>query len=117
MPLVELETVFDRLSGFPIRTFEEGKLVIAEGSSTGRLLFLIQGEVEVSKTVGTSPAWPSLARCRRHGSTPWQATLGRRRRHPAVELFHCRQSRFVPQKGALDRALHCSGPIKAAGRR
>jgi CRP/FNR family transcriptional regulator, cyclic AMP receptor protein len=49
MPLVELEAVFDRLSGFPIRTFEEGKLVIAEGSSTGRLLFLIQGEVEVSQ--------------------------------------------------------------------
>ena len=49
MPLVEVEAVFDRLSGFPTRTFEEGELVIAEGSRTGRLLFLIQGEVEVSQ--------------------------------------------------------------------
>lgn len=49
MPMVELEAVFDRLSGFPIRTFEEGDIVLADGSTTGRLLFLIQGEVQVAK--------------------------------------------------------------------
>jgi CRP-like cAMP-binding protein len=49
MPVVDLEAVFERLSGFPIRSFEEGELVLAEGSTTGRLLFLIQGAVDVTK--------------------------------------------------------------------
>jgi CRP-like cAMP-binding protein len=49
MAMVDLEAVFERLSGFPIRSFEKGELVLAEGSTTGRLLFLIQGAVDVTK--------------------------------------------------------------------
>jgi len=49
MPMVDLEAVFERLSGFPIRAFEAGELVLAEGSTTGRMLFLIQGAVDVAK--------------------------------------------------------------------
>jgi CRP-like cAMP-binding protein len=49
MPMVDLETVFDRLSASPIRTFEKGELVLAEGTKTGHLLFLIQGAVDVGK--------------------------------------------------------------------
>ena len=49
MPMVDLEAVFERLSAFPILVFEQGDVVLAEGSATGRLLFLIQGAVEVVK--------------------------------------------------------------------
>jgi 3-hydroxybutyryl-CoA dehydrogenase len=49
MPIVDLNMVFERLSGFPIRTFEEGDVVLCEGSRTGRLLFLVQGAVDVVK--------------------------------------------------------------------
>jgi CRP/FNR family cyclic AMP-dependent transcriptional regulator len=49
MSMVDLEWLFERLSGLPIRTFETGEVVLAEGTKTGRLLFLIQGAVEVSK--------------------------------------------------------------------
>jgi CRP-like cAMP-binding protein len=49
MPLVELEWVFERLSACPIRSFEKGELALAEGTKTGRLLFLIRGAVGVVK--------------------------------------------------------------------
>jgi CRP-like cAMP-binding protein len=49
MPRVDLESVFEILRGFPIRTFEKGELVLAEGSTTGWLLFLIQGAVDIAK--------------------------------------------------------------------
>jgi CRP-like cAMP-binding protein len=49
MPMVDLEAVFERLSAFPILVFEQGDVVLAEGSTTGRLLFLIQGAVNVVK--------------------------------------------------------------------
>jgi CRP/FNR family cyclic AMP-dependent transcriptional regulator len=49
MPMVDLEAVFERLSAFPILVFEQGDMVLAEGSATGRLLFLIQGAVDVVK--------------------------------------------------------------------
>ena len=49
MPMVDLETVFERLSAFPIIVFEQDDVVLAEGSRTGRLLFLIQGAVDVVK--------------------------------------------------------------------
>jgi CRP/FNR family transcriptional regulator, cyclic AMP receptor protein len=49
MPMVDLEAVFERLSAFPILAFEPGDVVLAEGSTTGRLLFLIQGAVDVVK--------------------------------------------------------------------
>ena len=49
MPMVDLEAVFERLSAFPILVFEQGDVVLAEGSTTGRLLFLIQGAVDVVK--------------------------------------------------------------------
>jgi hypothetical protein len=49
MSIVDLEAVFERLSAFPIRTFEKGDIVLADGSTTGQLLFLIQGAVDVVK--------------------------------------------------------------------
>jgi 3-hydroxybutyryl-CoA dehydrogenase len=49
MPIVDLERVFERLSVFPIQTFAEGVIVLSEGSRTGRLLFLVQGVVDVVK--------------------------------------------------------------------
>lgn len=39
--------ILDRLSGFPIRVFERGDVVLAAGSRTGRLLFLKHGAVDV----------------------------------------------------------------------
>jgi CRP/FNR family cyclic AMP-dependent transcriptional regulator len=49
MSIVDLEFVFERLSSLPIRTFEEGELVLAEGTKTGKLFFLIQGAVDIAK--------------------------------------------------------------------
>ena len=49
MPMVDLESVFDRLSGSPIRTFREGERVLVQGGRTGQLLFLLRGAVDVVK--------------------------------------------------------------------
>ncbi len=49
MPIVDLDMVFQRLYNFPILTFDEGDAVLTEGRTTGRLLFLIQGAVDVVK--------------------------------------------------------------------
>jgi hypothetical protein len=54
MPMVDLEAIFERLSGFPIRSFEEGELVLPEGSTKHRLLFLIE-DATPPRTAGTSP--------------------------------------------------------------
>jgi CRP-like cAMP-binding protein len=47
MPIVDSDSVFERLCCFPTLTFEEGDAVLTEGETTGRLLFLIQGAVDV----------------------------------------------------------------------
>jgi CRP/FNR family cyclic AMP-dependent transcriptional regulator len=39
--------ILEKLSAFPIRIFERGDVVLAQGSATGRLLFLKQGAVDV----------------------------------------------------------------------
>jgi CRP-like cAMP-binding protein len=49
MSMVDLESVFDRLSGFPIVTFAEDESVLSQGGRTGQLLFLLQGAVDVVK--------------------------------------------------------------------
>jgi signal-transduction protein with cAMP-binding, CBS, and nucleotidyltransferase domain len=49
MAMVELKPVLERLSGFPMLAFEAGDVVLSEGSTTGRLLFLIHGVVDVVK--------------------------------------------------------------------
>src|SRR6188472_3114835 len=36
-----------KLAGLPIRVFERGDVVLAQGSMTGRLLFLKQGVVDI----------------------------------------------------------------------
>jgi CRP-like cAMP-binding protein len=47
MPILEQSGVLEKLSEFPILVFEEGDVVLAAGSMTGRLLFLRRGAVEV----------------------------------------------------------------------
>jgi 3-hydroxyacyl-CoA dehydrogenase, C-terminal domain/Cyclic nucleotide-binding domain len=49
MPIVDLEIVFERLSAVPIRHFDKGDIVLADGGTTGQLLFLAQGAVDVLK--------------------------------------------------------------------
>lgn len=49
MPILELSGVLEKLSEFPILVFEEGDAVLTAGSTTGRLLFLRRGTVEVVK--------------------------------------------------------------------
>jgi CRP/FNR family cyclic AMP-dependent transcriptional regulator len=39
--------ILGKLAGFPIRVFERGDVVLAQGSMTGRLLFLKQGVVDI----------------------------------------------------------------------
>ena len=41
--------VLERLGAFPLETFEAGEVVLASGSTTGRLLVLEEGLVEVVK--------------------------------------------------------------------
>jgi CRP-like cAMP-binding protein len=47
MPIMQAQDVLARLDGFPLRIFESGDVVLAEGSSSGRLLFLKRGAVDV----------------------------------------------------------------------
>ncbi len=42
--------LFEILSTLPRRDFAAGETIIAEDSTTGRLFFLINGEVEVTRT-------------------------------------------------------------------
>lgn len=47
MQIMEPSEVLARLADLPIRVFEEGDVVLSEGSATGRLLFLQHGVVDV----------------------------------------------------------------------
>ena len=47
MAIMEAQDVLARLDGFPILVFEPGDVVLSEGSTTGRLLFLKRGAVDV----------------------------------------------------------------------
>ena len=47
MPIIAADELLAKLSHFPIRVFEAGDVVLSEGSTTGRLLFLKTGAVDV----------------------------------------------------------------------
>jgi CRP/FNR family cyclic AMP-dependent transcriptional regulator len=47
MLIMEPSEVLAKLVEFPIRVFEQGDVVLSEGSVTGRLLFLKQGAVDI----------------------------------------------------------------------
>ncbi|MEM7025111.1 MAG: cyclic nucleotide-binding domain-containing protein, partial [Pseudomonadota bacterium] len=47
MKVMEPQEVLAKLEDFPLRVFEEGDVVLSEGSNTGRLLFLKHGSVDV----------------------------------------------------------------------
>jgi CRP-like cAMP-binding protein len=47
MPIMEAQDVLAKLDGFPLRVFEPGDVVLSEGSTSGRLLFLKRGAVDV----------------------------------------------------------------------
>jgi CRP/FNR family transcriptional regulator, cyclic AMP receptor protein len=49
MLIVEPAQVLEKVSGFPLRAFERGDVVLSEGSDTHRLLFLNRGAVDVVK--------------------------------------------------------------------
>jgi CRP-like cAMP-binding protein len=49
MLIVEPAQVLEKVSGFPLRAFERGDIVLSEGSDTHRLLFLNRGAVDVVK--------------------------------------------------------------------
>jgi CRP-like cAMP-binding protein len=49
MLIVEPNQVLEKVSGFPLRAFERGDIVLSEGSDTHRLLFLSRGAVDVVK--------------------------------------------------------------------
>jgi signal-transduction protein with cAMP-binding, CBS, and nucleotidyltransferase domain len=49
MLIVEPSQVLEKVSGFPLRAFERGDVVLSEGSATHRLLFLKRGAVDVVK--------------------------------------------------------------------
>ncbi len=49
MPMVELRSVLERLSEYPLLVFEAGDVVLSTGGETGRLLVLSKGAVDVIK--------------------------------------------------------------------
>jgi len=49
MLIVEPSQVLEKVSGFALRAFERGDVVLSEGSDTDRLLFLNRGTVDVVK--------------------------------------------------------------------
>jgi CRP/FNR family cyclic AMP-dependent transcriptional regulator len=89
MPMVDLESVFDRLSASPIRTFENGELVLAEGTKTGHLLFLIQGAVDIAKN-----GW-HIARVDKPGAMFGEMAAFRGQPHSADVVAIARSSFFV----------------------
>jgi CRP/FNR family cyclic AMP-dependent transcriptional regulator len=89
MPMVDLESVFDRLSASPIRTFEKGELVLAEGTKTGHLLFLIQGAVDIAKN-----GW-HIARVDKPGAMFGEMAAFRGQPHSADVVAIARSSFFV----------------------
>jgi Cyclic nucleotide-binding domain len=116
MPMVDLEAVFERLSAFPILVFEQGDMVLAEGSATGRLLFLIQGAVDVVKD-----QW-QIARVVEPGAVFGDMAALRGQPHSAnviavqpSSFFRHRPCRDLPQDRAPDRALRGGDPVWPAG--
>jgi CRP/FNR family transcriptional regulator, cyclic AMP receptor protein len=120
MPMVDLESVFERLSGFPIRTFDAGELLLAEGSWTGALLFLLQGAVDVVKD-----GW-HIARVDRPGAVFGDMAILRNEPHSANVVAFQRSSLFVVSDAegflrsepliALYIAVVQSGRLDAANR-
>jgi CRP/FNR family cyclic AMP-dependent transcriptional regulator len=94
MPIVDLELVFERLSDFPIRTFEEGDVVLSAGSRSGRLLFLIHGAVDV-----VEDQW-RIARVTEPGAVFGDMAALRSRPHEADVLAVRRSSFVVVDDGA-----------------
>jgi CRP-like cAMP-binding protein len=47
MPIIAADEILAKLADFPIRVFEAGDVVLSEGSTTGKLLFLKTGAVDV----------------------------------------------------------------------
>ena len=47
MQVMEPREILEKLAQYPLRVFDEGDVVISEGSATGRLLFLRHGVVDV----------------------------------------------------------------------
>jgi CRP/FNR family transcriptional regulator, cyclic AMP receptor protein len=47
-PILDVATVLQKLSGLPIEVFEAGAVVLAAGATTGKLLILKEGAVEVA---------------------------------------------------------------------
>ena len=48
MRIMTPREVLDRVRGFPLRTFEPGEAVISEAGTSGGLLFLSEGAVEIA---------------------------------------------------------------------
>jgi CRP-like cAMP-binding protein len=46
-PILDPRVVLQRLSSLPVETYQAGETVLAGGSSTGKLLVMIEGTVEV----------------------------------------------------------------------
>jgi len=102
MPMVDLESVFDRLSGCPIVTFAEDECVLAQGESTGQLLFLLQGAVDVVKD-----SW-HIARITKPGAVFGDMALLRDQPHSADVVAVQQSSLYVVNDAAsflLDEPL------------
>jgi CRP/FNR family transcriptional regulator, cyclic AMP receptor protein len=92
--VVDVESVFERLSGFPIRTFNRGDLLLAEGSWTGQLLFLLQGAVDVVKD-----GW-HIARVEKPGAVFGDMAVRRDQPHSADVVAFKRSSFFMVSDAA-----------------
>jgi CRP/FNR family cyclic AMP-dependent transcriptional regulator len=94
MSMVDLEAVFERLSGYPIRTFDKGEILLAEGSRTGQLLFLLQGAVDVVKD-----GW-HIARVDKPGAVFGDMAVLRDQPHSADVIAFQRSSFFIVSDAA-----------------
>jgi CRP/FNR family cyclic AMP-dependent transcriptional regulator len=94
MPMVDLESVFERLSGFSIQVFDEGDVLLAQGTLTGRLLFLLQGTVDVVKDGA------HIARVSKPGAVFGDMSVLREMPHSADVLVVQRSSLFVVDDAA-----------------
>ena len=94
MPMVDLESVFERLSSFPIQIFEEGELMLPQGGRTDQLLFLLQGVVDVIKD-----GW-HIARVAKPGAVFGDMAVLRDQPHSADVVAVERSSLFVVHDAA-----------------
>jgi hypothetical protein len=92
--MMDLERLFERLAAFPIRSAEQGTVVLAAGSSTGQLLFLIHGAVDVMKD-----QW-HITRITQPGAVFGDMAALRRRPHAADVIAAAPSSFFVVADGA-----------------